>query len=326
MSDVVESDQQARTTMTTQRQKQHRRLGTTGSRNGVALLKRRSDWVYLLPMVIALGFTSIYPVVYSLYNSLFRWNWGTARAFVGFENYRELLTSSLFWNSLGRTVYFAVGAVVIEVTIGLGLASILSQLGKRFRGIVRTILLMPLMVSGIVVSLVWKIMLDPSFGIIPHFLGAASPTSAYLGDEAWALPLIIGIDTWWQTAFVFIILAAALDALPKEPLEAAAVDGATALQRFRYVTLPSLRPWLITIVVIRFVDTLKVFDIIFGTTGGGPGRSTEAIQVITYRTGFKELRMSDAMTLMVLFLILVLMFAAIGALVFRRISRDRHQG
>ncbi len=264
---------------------------------------------------------TIYPVLYSLFNSFYDWNWGSTRDFVGFGNYTRLLSDGTFWYSMYRTVYFSVGAVVVELALGLGLAVILAGLGRRGRAFVRTVLLLPLMISGIVVSLAWKIMLDPTFGVIPHFLQGISPTAAYLGDPVYAMPLIIGIDTWWQTAFVFIILTAALESLPAEPYEAAAVDGANAVERFWYITMPALKPWLLTVAVVRIIDTLKVFDIIFGTTGGGPGKATDAIQILTYRVGFGALQMSDAMTLMILFLLLVMAVLGLGAALLRRLRR-----
>lgn len=267
---------------------------------------RASGTVYLVPLIVFFLVITIYPIVFSVYNSLFDWNWGTTRKYVGFENYTTLLRSSAFWASFGKTLGFAIPAVLIETTLGIFVAAVLNGLGLRYRNFVRGVLLLPLMVSGIVVATVWKIMLDPTFGILPQIFGAISPTDAYLGDPAFAMPLLVGIDTWWQTAFVFIIITAALDSLPRDPYEAAAVDGANRIQTFSYITFPLLRPWIILIVAIRLVETLKVFDLMFGTTGGGPQRATETIQVLTYLTGFKGLLMSEAMTIMILFLLLIL--------------------
>lgn len=267
--------------------------------------RMRGGGGFLVPLVVVFAATTLYPVGYALYNSLFEWNWGAKRTFVGLDNYTTLLSSSEFWAAAGKTIYFAATAVAVETVIGLALAVVLNTLGPRARGVVRGALLLPLMVSGIVVATVWKIMLDPTFGILPHVFGGISPTDAYLGDPVFAMPLIVGIDTWWQTGFAFIILTAALDSLPREPFEAAAVDGAGAWRRFWHVTLPMLRPWVLLVVAIRLVETLKVFDIIFGTTGGGPQRATESLQVTTYLTGFKAMRMSEAMTLMIIFLVIV---------------------
>jgi multiple sugar transport system permease protein len=130
-----------------------------------------------------------------------------------------------------------------------------------------------------------------------------------------AMATIILIDTWWQTAFVFIVLSAAMQALPIEPFEAAEVDGANGRQRFRYLTLPLLLPTILVVLMFRTVDCLKVFAIIFGTTGGGPLTTTESVQILAYRIAFKQLNMSLSMTTMVIFSA----FALIVLLVFQRI-------
>jgi len=267
-------------------------------------------------MVVVLSLVSLYPVAYSIFMSFHDWNWGRRFNFVGLANFTDLLTDPNFWGALLRTVYFTVGAVAIELVLGLTLALAVAKIGRASR-LVSTILLVPMMVSGIIVSVIWKIMLDPTLGVLPWFLRALRlPTTAFLGDVRWAMPSIIGIDTWWQTAFVFIVLLAGVQSLPLDPFEAAEVDGASAWQKFRYLTLPLLRPFIITVALFRTVDCLKVFAIIFGTTGGGPVRATEAMQVLTYRTAFKQLQMSKAMAIMVLFSLFIL----IVVLLFLRVS------
>jgi multiple sugar transport system permease protein len=224
-------------------------------------------YFFIGPALIILVITSVYPVVYSLVLSTFDWKWGTDMDFVGLRNYTRLLTSSSFWQILGHTLYFTVGAVTVEMTLGLGLAVVVNRLGFGV-GVIRTLLLTPLMVSGIIVSLMWKILLDPTLGIVNYlFQQLGLPTLAWLGATNTAMPSIILIDSWWQTAFVFIVLSAGLQSLPREPFEAAEVDGASGWQSFRYLTLPMLRPVLLTVLIFRTIDTLKVFDIIFGTTG-----------------------------------------------------------
>lgn len=262
-------------------------------------------------MVAVLSLVSIYPVVYSVFMSFHDWNWGHRFNFVGLANFAQLLSDPNFWGDLGRTIYFTAGAVSVELVLGLILALAVARIGRASR-VVSTILLIPMMVSGIIVSVIWKIMLDPTLGVIPWFLRVLHlPTSAFLGDVRWAMPSIIGIDTWWQTAFVFIVLLAGVQSLPTDPFEAAEVDGAGAWQKFRYLTLPLLRPFIVTVALFRTVDCLKVFAIIFGTTGGGPVRATEAMQVLTYRTAFKELQMSKAMAIMVLFSGFILVVVAV---------------
>ena len=261
---------------------------------------------FLIPLVITLGLISIYPTLYSFYMSFFDWNWGARFSFVGISNYINLASSELFHTALLNTFVFTVGAVGTELVLGLGLALLVDRLGRGAE-IVRTLLLIPLMVSGIAVAIVWKILLDPTLGIVNYGLHLAGfGAVGFLGDPNMAMASIILIDTWWQTAFVFIVLSAGLQGLPREVLEAAEVDGATTLERLRYVTLPLLRPIIIVVLMFRTIDCLKVFAIIFGTTGGGPLTTTESVQVLAYQTAFRQTNMSLSMTMMVIFAAIVL--------------------
>ncbi len=276
--------------------------------------------LFIAPLIVVMGLTSLYPTLFSVWMSLFDWDWGQTSSFVGLANYMELLGSERFHTALWNTFVFTVSAVTVELTLGLVLALAVNRLG-RGAGVVRTILLVPLMVSGIVVALVWKMLLDPSVGpvgfAIQRLLGIPAP--GFLGDPGMAMASIVLIDVWWQTAFVFIVLSAGLQSLPREPLEAAEVDGAGVLARLRFVTLPLLGRVILVILLFRTIDCLKVFAIIFGTTGGGPLTTTESVQMTAYRVAFKQMAMSLSMTMMVLFACIV-----VGVvLVYRRLGAQR---
>ena len=261
---------------------------------------------FLIPLIVVMGLTSLYPMFYSIYMSFFDWNWGERFNFIGLGNYIELAGSERFQIALVNTFVFTVGAVGVELVLGLGLALVVNRLG-RGAGAIRTLLLVPLMVSGIIASVIWKILLDPTLGIVNYGLQALGfAPVGFLGDPGMAMASIILIDTWWQTAFVFIVLSAGLQALPQEPLEAAEVDGANTLQRLRYVILPLLKPIILVVLMFRTIDCLKVFAIIFGTTGGGPLTTTESVQVLAYRLAFKQQNLSLSMTMMVIFTVIVL--------------------
>jgi multiple sugar transport system permease protein len=277
---------------------------------------------FLLPLVVVLGLVSIFPTVYSLVLSLFDWNWGSRLNFVGLANYIGLLSDHRYLDALSHTLIFTVAAVSTELLFGMALALAVNRI-RRGAGLIRTVLMVPLMVSGIIVSMVWKIMLDPTLGIVDYLAKAVGlPQLAFLGDPSTALASIVAIDVWWQTAFVFIILSAGLKSLPVEPFEAAEVDGASAWQRFRFVTVPMLRPIIVTILLFRTVDCMKVFAIIFGTTGGGPLTSTESVQMLAYREAFKQLQMSVSMAQMVVFSGIVLVIV----LFYLRLAGDPGDG
>ena len=274
--------------------------------------KRSSDisalW-FILPCLLVLAFTSLYPVLFGLVVSFTNWNWGVQFDFVGSRNYTLLLTDTEFWTVVRNTVVFAISATTIEVALGLYLAVQVDRLGIR-TGIIRATIMMPLMISGIVVALMSKVMFDPFFGIINHLIGwLGFPPSAFYGAADTAMPSIVAVDVWWQTAFVFIIMLAGLRSLPRDPLEAAQVEGASEFTIFWRLKLPMLRSLLITVAIIRAIDTLKVFDIVFGTTGGGPGIRTEVMQTFVYRTAYSYQQIGKAMAAMILFAILILLIS-----------------
>lgn len=278
-----------------------------------------SAFWFILPCLLVLFVTSVYPVVFGLTVSLTNWNWGNQLDFVGLRNYRDLLGDAEFWTVMRNTVVFAVSATAIEVALGFYLAVQVDKL-RIPTGVISALLMMPLMVSGIVVALMSKVMFDPFLGVINHLASYVGlGPSAFYGAAGTAMPSIVGVDVWWQTAFVFIIMLAGLRGLPKDPIEAAQVEGAGDFTIFWRIKFPLLRPLLITVLVIRAIDTLKVFDIVFGTTGGGPGLATEVVQTYVYRSAYSYQQIGKAMAVMILFSILILAIS----LVLQALQDDR---
>ena len=264
---------------------------------------------FILPCLLVLAFTSLYPVGFGLVVSLTNWNWGSQFDFVGGANYSDLLTDAEFWTVIKNTIVFAACATAIEVALGYYLAVQVDKLAIR-TDLIRALIMLPLMVSGIVVALMSKVMFDPFLGIINHLIGAFGlGPSAFYGAADTAMPSIIGVDVWWQTAFVFIIMLAGLRGLPTDPVEAARVEGANEFTIFWRLKFPMLRSLLVTVVIIRAIDTLKVFDIVFGTTGGGPVLATEVMQTFVYRTAFSYQQFGKAMAAMILFSLLILLIS-----------------
>ena len=271
---------------------------------------KQTPYFFLLPSILILAFTSLYPICYSIYYSLFNWRWGNEKDFVGLSNYIFLLTDKDFWIIIKNTFVFAFFACLIEIILGVLLAIYIDRI-KYGSTIIRTLLLIPLMISGISVTMLFKVILDNMFGIIPYFLSFIGIKSNFFGSYDAALPTIIGLDVWWQTSFVFIIILAGFQSIPSEPIEAAKMDGATEWEVTRYIRLPMIRSLLFLVLIFRSIDTLKVFDIIWGTTGGGPGLATEALQTYAYRVAYSFLEMSKSMTVMVLFSVVVIFLTVI---------------
>ena len=278
--------------------------------------KNSTGYYFLLPSIIILGFTSVYPAVYSFILSFYNWNWGTQQDFVGLSNYLFLLGDREFWIVIKNTFLFAFFACSIEVTLGILLAIYIDRISFG-AGIIRSILLIPLMISGIVVSLMSKMMLNKLFGVIPYLMKQIGFSSGFYGTKDSAMWTLIGVDAWWQTAFVFIIILAGLQSIPKEPIEAARIDGVSEWGITKYIRLPMIRSLIFLVILFRSIDTLKIFDLVWGATGGGPGLSTEVVQTYAYRTAYGFLQMSKAMTVIVIFSVIV----ALLTIFYHRVDR-----
>jgi multiple sugar transport system permease protein len=277
--------------------------------------------VLLLPTVIVLFVLTIYPTVYSFTLSLNEWNMSNRVAtwtFVGLGNYTSILADSRFWNAAQVTGTFIFGTVAVQLLLGMGIALLL-QRQVIARGLLRTALLLPMMTTPVVVGLIWRFMYNPTQGILNYLLGQVGlPTPNWLGGLQTGFIAVMIADIWEWTPFMVLILLAALQTLPQEPFEAAAIDGASAWQAFLHITLPLLRPTIVVAVLIRAIDSFKTFDLVYVLTNGGPGTSTETLSFYTYKWGFKFFQMGYASALSFVMLIMVIIFANVLILVTAR--------
>ena len=186
-------------------------------------MKNKIGYYFLIPTITLLFFTSIYPLIYSFIYSFFNWNWGEQKDYVGLQNYIFLLTDREFWIVIRNTFLFASFACFFEVSLGIILALYIDRI-KIGSTIIRTILLVPLMVSGIIVSMISKVIFNNLFGVVPFYLKKIGLKSSFFGSSDAAMPTLIGVDVWWQTAFVFIIILAGLQSIPQEPIESARIE------------------------------------------------------------------------------------------------------
>jgi len=264
-------------------------------------------YFYLLPAAIALGSLAIFPIGYNMYLSLHRWNWAVGQAneppiFIGIENYLYILNDTSFWNSIWNTAFFTLGAVGIEFLLGLGCALLLNL---EIRGSVffRSAFIFPLMISDMVAALMGKMLFDPPLGPINYYLGVLGlPTPNWLGDRHIVMFSIILMDVWWATGNITLLLLAGLQGIPKTPVEAAVIDGASRWQVFRYITLPLLKPIIFVALLFRVLDALRVFALVWGTTMGGPARASEVVQLYIFVQGLgRFLKMGYSAALAVVF-------------------------
>lgn len=268
----------------------------------------------LLPTVIVLFLLTIYPTIYSFTLSLNEWNMSNRNAvweFVGLGNYAKILQDARFWNAAQVTGTYMFGTIATQLVLGLGIALLL-QRQVLAAGLVRTALLLPMMTTPVVVGLIWRFMFNPTQGVVNYLLGLLGiPGPNWLGSLQTGLLSVMIADIWEWTPFMVLILLAALQTLPQEPYEAAAIDGASAWQAFLHITIPLLRPTIVVAVLLRAIDSFKTFDLVYVMTNGGPGTSTETLSFYTYKWGFKFFQMGYASALSFVMLIMVIIFANI---------------
>ncbi len=245
---------------------------------------------WLLPAIAVIGVMTVYPTVHGIWLSLTDRSLGgqqDAASFIGLANYAKLFGSPVFLNALRVTAVYSLGALALEMLIGLGLALLLNR-DIRGRGLVRSVLISTMMLSPVVVGTVWRLLLNPAQGDFNALLSLLGlPEQAWLSSSSGVLPALIMVDVWHWTPLIMLILLAGLQAVPTDMYEAAQIDGANAWNTFRRITLPMLKPSIAIALLIRFMDVVRTFDVIYAMTGGGPGSASENLSVTAFYAGFQ---------------------------------------
>lgn len=264
---------------------------------------------YIAPAMVFTAVVLIFPLVYTGYVSLTAWSGSALKEprWVEFANYLALFTTDpRFVPAIGRTLLFTAVTVIIEVALGYAIALLLRAPFKGER-LVRTIILLPVVATPVAIAMAWMLILDPNIGVGNVALEALGlPRQQFLGDPSTALNWLMVIDIWQWTPMMVLILLAGLTALPEDPYEAAFVDGATAWQRFRHITFPLMLPAMFAAIVLRLVDSLKTFDIIYATTKGGPGTATETLNIYGFMQAFEYTNFGTSSSVIVVFIAIVL--------------------
>lgn len=270
-------------------------------------LNRHFVAITMAPTLIFLALLTAFPTISLIYYSLSRWSLTNFQPkWAGLENYRQLLFEDpTFWISLEKTALFTFGAVGLEFLFGLGIAQLFNRPLKMI-GVLRSLIILPMVVTPVVTGLIWRIMYNPDFGLINYFLGMLGfEPRAWVDKASTALPALIVADVWQWTPFMFLLIYAGLQSLPDEPFEAARVDGASGWQTFRYLTLPMLRNVILVAILLRIIESVKTFDIIFALTRGGPGTATQTLNIYTFYLAFEWLKPGYAAALAVIILVIV---------------------
>jgi ABC-type sugar transport system permease subunit len=275
----------------------------------------RIAWLLVVPSLVVILGVTLWPVIYTFILSFLNAPTGInqVRTFVGLANYLDMLQSQTFWETIGRTLYFTVVSVGLEMLMGLAIAQLIHShpWGWRF---LRNSLIIPWAVPTIVNGAMWRWIYNADFGALNGVLmqlGLIKHYVAWLSQPNMAMNLVILADIWHTMPFVALILQAALATLPAELDEAASVDGANALQRFLLIRLPLLRPAILVALIVRTVDAFRVFDIAYIITSGGPAFKTVTITYLTYLNTFSYGKQGTGAALSFLISIFTLIMAII---------------
>ena len=283
------------------------------------VLKDLTPYFFIAPAILVLGFTCLYPVLKGFELSFYDWSLGTpmeSRKFVGWENFAWAWRDPAVFNSMRVTAVFTAAAVSAELLLGLALAFLLEK-GMKGIAIFRTVFIIPIMIAPVVVGLIWRYLFDANYGLINYIIQLIGfEPKIWLGTPGLALPAIIITDIWQWTPFMFILFMAGLQSLPRDPVEAAEVDGATTWQVIHLIKIPLLAPVIWVAIILRVIDAFRSLETMFIMTFGGPARETEVLSLNIYKTAFLSQRLGlasvNAVFLLVFILLLSLAFLLIA--------------
>lgn len=265
---------------------------------------RHLRWLFPLPAIAFVALLMVFPVIYTLVLSFTNWNLtsGMPAGFVGLRSYARVLSEPRFLDALARTFAFTAGAVALEAVLGVAAALLLN---RAFAGkaLAKLLLLLPLVATPVAVGIVFNLFYDPTIGLLNFVLASLGlPPGLWVSHQRTVLLSLVLVDVWQWTPMITLIVLAGLAGLSEEPVEAARIDGASEWQVIRFVTLPMVMPVVLTAVILRLIDALKTFDIIFAMTGGGPGYASETLNIMGFKYSFEYFRMGQsAVILVVLF-------------------------
>jgi multiple sugar transport system permease protein len=274
--------------------------------------ERWHGYLFLSPVLLFLAAVILLPLAHAFWTSLHRIR-GLSATYVGLANYVRVLEDEAFWHALRVSLAFVSISVTLHVLLGLALALALNEI-RVARTALRLLLLTPWMVSAAVGATIWLWLLEPQFGVVNHLLmtaGLIERPVAWLGEPGPAFAAVTAVEVWRGVPFVMLLMLAGLQTIPAEQYEAAYIDGASAWQRFRWITLPNLKYLLVVASTLDIINVVRHYDIIGIMTAGGPAGATEVLPALLYNTAFRANRFGEAAAIGVLLLGMVLVFSVL---------------
>jgi len=274
-------------------------------------LRPLSYWPFVLPALIVVLAVIVFPWVFTIWMSLHEWKVGAPTTFVGLSNYLRMPNDPRFVEAVGHTIVYTALSVVLPLIFGT-LAAVVFHQKFPLRGLLRGIFIMPMMATPVAIALIWTMIFNPQLGVLNYLLSQVGiPPQLWVAHPATVIPSLVLVETWQWTPLVMLIVLGGLAALPTEPYESALIDGASFWQMFRYITMPLVLPFLFIAGMIRLIDALKSFDIIFAITQGGPGSASETINLYLYSVAFVYYDIGYGSAIALVFFVLIVMLAAV---------------
>jgi multiple sugar transport system permease protein len=270
-----------------------------------------SYWPFVIPALIVVLAVIIFPWLFTIWMSLHEWKVGSPTTFVGLANYLRLPSDPRFVESVWHTLVYTALSVLLPLLLGT-FAAVVFHAKFPLRGFLRGLFILPMMATPVAIALVWTMMFHPQLGILNYLLSLVGlPAQLWVFHPATVIPSLVLVETWQWTPLVMLIVLGGLAAIPAEPYESAQIDGANIWQVFRYITLPLIMPFIFIAAMIRMIDAVKSFDIIFAITQGGPGSASETINLYLYSVAFIYYDIGYASAIAVVFFALIVALAAV---------------
>ncbi|WP_448952311.1 carbohydrate ABC transporter permease [Labrys neptuniae] len=272
---------------------------------------RPGYWPFILPALVLVAAVIVFPWLFTLWMSTNAWQVGSAPHFVGLDNYLRLAGDGRFWEAMGHTLSYTALSVLAPLILGT-LAALVFDSKMPIRGVLRGIFVMPMMATPVAVALVWTMMFHPQLGVLNYLLSLLGiPAQAWIFEQGTVIPSLVLVETWQWTPLVMLIVLGGLASMPREPFESAQIDGANGWQKFRYITLPMILPFMMIAVIIRSIDAVKSFDIIYAMTQGGPGTASETINLYLYNVAFAYYDLGYGSAIAVVFFVIIVVMSLV---------------
>jgi multiple sugar transport system permease protein len=282
-----------------------------GALSGVRREETIAGYLFLLPNLVGFLLFSLLPIVATFGLTLTDWNLFGQWKFVGLDNFRTLVADDLFWQTTRNTVVYTLGAVPIGVFIAFWLALLLN---RKMRGVVffRTVFFLPHVTLTVAIAIVWSWIYHPELGLINYLLGLVGIDGPrWLQSTTWAMPAIIVMSNWKGIGYAMLVFLAGLQAIPQDLHEAATIDGASAFQRLRHITVPLLTPTTFFILVTSFIGAMQAFDQFYVMTQGGPAYATTTLVMYIFQNGFQFFQMGYAAAIAVVLFVVIFVITAL---------------